>query len=100
MTEIEMTIKIQAIASVFNEYLAYYEPVYIRHTKEQAYRKPRQIRRQYEVSAIKDMQVIKGIVSRFSQHLNDTHEVEYDQCIDLIHNALENIKIIENEPDK
>ena len=97
MTDIEITIKMQAIASVFAEYLAYYEPIYIQHTKEQAEKKPRHLRRQYEAGAIKDMQVVKGIVNRFSQHLNSTHEAEHDECIDLLHNALENIKIIENE---
>jgi len=99
MSEIELTIKMQAIASVFSEYLAYYEPIYIRHTKEHAGTKPRQIRRQYEAGAIKDMQVVKNIAYRFSQHLNNTHPVEYSECIDLIHNSLENIKITQNGSD-
>jgi hypothetical protein len=99
MKNVEIILKTQAISSVFDEYLGYYEPIYMQSIKSDSELLPRSKRRDFERSAIDDFKKLRRTANRFSRLFENKLPVYFDMSVDALCEALDNIKIIENESE-
>lgn len=98
MNHVEIAVKTQCIAAVFAEYLEYYEPFYRENIKADCdiIKLPEKRRKQY-VNALNAFTELKTKALAMSGILEKSYPKEYDEVIDKLHEAIEEIKINNNE---
>ena len=97
MSNIEIAIKTQCIAAVFAEYLAYYEPIYRDQITIEcsAIKLPHKRQKEF-TNALNAFADLKRKAEGMSLLLEQRYPAEHDAIIDILHNAIEIVKVNEN----
>lgn len=97
MTDNELIFKVHAISAVFIEYLISYEPIYQKAVEKRVEAMPRHKKRETKEALIKNFKETKRIINNFAKNLENSDEKAFDECIDYLHEALNNVKITIDE---